>query len=383
MKILEVTNVDFSLYQFLRPIMRGLSDRNHEVIGVCSDGPLVSKARQEGLSVITVPFQRSYSLLGQLKAFWAIYRVIKEQNPDIVHAHMPISGFLTRIAAYLCGTNTIAYTCHGYLFNQSGKGIKSLLRQSLSFFLEWFSGQITDIYMTVSQQEALDAKRYRIHKNPIYVGNGRDPQKFSPDKQIRAEVRKFLQTTEDCCVFLIASRFVIHKGYIELLAAFIALSKGSFNIQLWIVGNRLESDHDKDLQSIFNDAQLKLGSKLKILGYRGDVDQLMKAADIFILPSHFEGLPMSIIEAMLSALPVISTQIKGPQEQVVQGKTGLLVPPKSCTCLVKAMIWMVTHFVERRQMGVNGRARALEFFTEKKQIKKICDQLLSVENSLV
>ena len=74
-------------------------------------------------------------------------------------------------------------------------------------------------------------------------------------------------------------------------------------------------------------ADAGLGDRLRLLGYRDDVAALLAAADIFVLPSRFEGLPMSVIEAMLTGLPVVATDVRGPREQVVPEVTGLLVPP--------------------------------------------------------
>lgn len=377
MKILEVTNVDFSLYQFLLPLMRALRAEKHEVIGVCAEGDLLQKVRAEGFQIRTVPFVRSYAPVGQLRALFAIYKIIKQEKPDIVHAHMPISGFLTRIAAFLCKTPIIAYTCHGYLFNQSGQGFKSWVRRALSFALEWSAGKVTDIYMTVSLEEAKDAKRLKIHSFPVYIGNGRDDLKFSPDDEIRTTMRNIMQINQGKTVFLIVSRLVRHKGYPELLAAFIAIAARNKNIELWIVGERLPSDHGHALDRAFDVAKEKLGQQIRFLGYREDIDQLMKAADVFVLPSHFEGLPMSIAEAMLSGLPVISTNIRGPREQVDHQKTGLLVPVGSVKELAKAMLWMINNPKERQVMGKAGRERGLNYFTEQEQLGKAVKALLS------
>src|SRR5215469_16748408 len=80
-----------------------------------------------------------------------------------------------------------------------------------------------------------------------------------------------------------------------------------------------------------------LGKRLRLLGYREDVPDLMAAADIFVLPSRFEGLPMSVIEAMLSGLPVIAANVRGPAEQVEPEVTGLLIPPGDAPALAAAL----------------------------------------------
>ncbi|MDI2091564.1 glycosyltransferase family 4 protein [Commensalibacter oyaizuii] len=380
MKILEVANVDFSLYQFVLPLMRVLQTQGHEVIGVCAEGELLKDIRKEGIPVIAVPFIRSYAVWGQLKAFWAIYQVIKREQPDIVHAHMPISGFLTRMAAFLCRTPIIAYTCHGYLFNQSGRGIKSWFRRSLSFVMEWLAGKVTHIYMTVSKEEAKDARRFWIHRRAVSIGNGRDPKRFYPDRLQKEKIRRDLNIDSEVTVFLIVSRLVPHKGYPELLKAFMNVVKHKPKVELWVVGERLTSDHGDSLDALFQQAQQSLGKQLKLWGYRRNINELMRAADVFVLPSHFEGLPMSIVEAMLSALPVVSTSIRGPREQVEHNITGLLIKPGSVSALTQALIWMTEHHEERQAMGCAGYRKALDEFTEDKNIQAILSTFETIMN---
>ena len=113
-----------------------------------------------------------------------------------------------------------------------------------------------------------------------------------------------------------------------------------------------------------------LGPRLVRLGYRTDVARLLAAADVFCLPSHFEGLPMSIIEAMLAGLPVIATDIRGPREQVVDGRTGLLVPPASVAPLAAALTRLGDDPALRAAMGAAGRARALDLFDEAKVLAR-------------
>lgn len=362
MKILEITNVDFSLNHFLLPLMQALREDGHEVIGVCADGPLVAAPRQAGFRVETLPFARSFSLPAQARAFWALVRLIRREKPDMVHAHMPISGILARVAARLCGVPRIAYTCHGFLFNQPG----SALRRGLALGLESLCGRITDVYLTVSREEADDARRLHIARNPIAIGNGRNSTRFRPDPAARARIRQELGTKDSTPVIIVVSRLVRHKGYPELLEAMRSVP----DAELWVVGERLTSDHGAALDTCFAEAQAALGPRLKCLGYRADTPALLAAADIFTLPSHFEGLPMSIIEAMMTGLPVVSTDISGPREQVISGETGLLVPPARVAPLAAALRQLVQDVPLRTRMGQAGRQRALALFEEKQIIQK-------------
>ncbi len=367
MKILEVTNVDFSLRHFLLPLMRELRERGHEVTGVCADGPLLDDVREEGFRIVTVPMARSLSPVAQFRAFIALIRLIRRERPDLVHAHMPISGLLARFAAKLCGVPRIAYTCHGFLFNQPG----SRLRRTVALMLERAAGRITDTYLTVSREEAQDAGRLHIHRHPHPVGNGRDPGIFAPDPAARARIRAAMGVSGDRVVVIAVSRLVRHKGYPELLEAMESVP----GAELWIVGERLASDHGESLRPAFDRAAARLGSRLRLTGYRTDIPALLAAADIFTLPSHFEGLPMSIIEAMLTGLPVVATSIRGPREQVVPGKTGLLVPPGQAAPLAEALSRLVADCALRHAMGKQGRIMALQRFSEKAVLRETTDLL--------
>jgi glycosyltransferase involved in cell wall biosynthesis len=351
--IVEVCNVDFSLRHFLLPLMRGLRARGHEVVGVCADGALLAEVRAEGFRVEALPLARSLSPVAQLRAFVALYRFFRSVRPDLVHGHMPISGFLARLAARAAGVKRVAYTCHGFLFNQPGPW----WRRAASFMMEFVAGRATDVFMTVSREEAEDARRLRIFAQPVAILNGRDPAIFHPDAGARSAIRAALGVAEDRVVVTAVSRLVRHKGYPELLAAM-----RDVPAELWVVGERLASDHGADMEPYF--AASGLGDRLRRLGYRRDVAAILAASDIFVLPSHFEGLPMSVIEAMLCALPVVATDIRGPREQVVEGETGFLVPPGGVAPLADALRRLVEDRALRERLGQASLARATALFRE-------------------
>jgi glycosyltransferase involved in cell wall biosynthesis len=363
-KAVFVINVDFALHHFLLPLMRGARARGHEVIGVCAEGPLLATARAEGFRIIPIPLVRRLSPLANWRALTALTTLFREERPALVHAHMPISGLLARLAARAAGVPTIAYTCHGFLFNQPGP----FPRRAASLLLEWLGGRLTHIFLTVSTAEASDARRLHIARNPHPVGNGRDPALFRPNPAARHAVRTALGVPNDRIVVISVSRQVRHKGIPELLHAM----RGQ-NAELWLVGARLPSDRGEDLDPHI--AAAALGPNLRRLGARDDVPDLLAAADIFALPSHFEGLPMSIIEAMLTALPVIATNISGPNEQVIDGETGLLVPPATIPPLAAALATLIDNPTLRATLGAAGRTRAIALFDEATVVSRTLDVL--------
>jgi glycosyltransferase involved in cell wall biosynthesis len=204
------------------------------------------------------------------------------------------------------------------------------------------------------------------------VLNGRDPALFHPDPVARAAVRAELGAAAEDCVIACVSRLVRHKGHPELLRAMEATPP---NAMLWVVGERLSSDHGEDLEPHFARAEAALGRRIRRLGYRHDVARILAGADAFCLPSHFEGLPMSVIEAMLTGLPVVATDIRGPREQVVEGATGYLVPPMQDAPLAAALSRLAADPALRARMGAAGRARALERFDEAKVVARTLDLL--------
>jgi len=162
---------------------------------------------------------------------------------------------------------------------------------------------------------------------------------------------------------------VARKGYRELAAAM----RDVPDAELWVAGQRLDSDRGEDMEATLRAAGL--GDRLRLLGYRSDVAAVMAAADIFVLPSYFEGLPMSVIEAMLTGLPVVATAIRGPREQVVPEVTGLLIPPRATVPLAAALRRLVADPPLRAAMGEAGRARALELYDEAKVLARTIEAL--------
>ncbi len=365
MKVVQVTNVDFSLRHFLMPLMQATQARGHDVLGVCADGPLLADVRAAGLRVAPLPMARSLSPMAQWRALWAMVALLRAERPDLVHAHMPISGFLARLAARIAGVPRVAYTCHGFLFNQPGPW----WRRALGLAMEWLGGRLTDITLTVSTEEAADARRLWIARGAVPVGNGRDPAWFRPNPAARARVRQALGVPETQIVIVIVSRLVRHKGYPELLAAM----RDVPDAELWVVGDRLPSDHGANLEALFDASGL--GSRLCRLGYRVDIADVLAAADIFTLPSHFEGLPMSVIEAMLTGLPVVATAIRGPREQVADQETGFLVAPATVTPLAVALARLVADPALRARMGAAGRERAVRLYDEGAVLARTLDLL--------
>lgn len=368
-----VCNTHFSYKTFIYPVAVHLKHRGLRIIAAYhADGAGLTDSSTGANRHYDIPLLRSLNPLLILRATFGLIIIFRRERPDIVHCHMPITGVVGRIAAKLAGVPRIAYTCHGFLFNQPGPW----WRRRLSLAAERFCGRFTDVYMTVSREEAEDAKRLRIHPNPIAVGNGRDPAVYQFDPEARARLRTEFGVAEDECLIVVVARLVEHKGWLDLLDA-LPLLEGKWRV--WAVGDRVAGDRGPDIKERLQQAAAATNGRLQLLGMRSDIPAILSAADVFCLPSHFEGLPMSVIEAMMVGLPVVGTDIKGVRELVDHRQTGYLTAPAAPIGLAWFLNELIRDPAQGRALGVAGRQKALEHYTEDTVLSRIADLLLGAQ----
>jgi glycosyltransferase involved in cell wall biosynthesis len=181
-----------------------------------------------------------------------------------------------------------------------------------------------------------------------FLPNGVDIQRFHPDQHSRATKRAELRLG-DHFAWLAVGRFVQAKNYELMLRAF--ASARNPNARLIIAG-------DGPLRSQLEDLarNLDISSKVQFLGARNDIVQLMNAADAYVMSSDWEGMPMVLLEASATGLPIVATRVGGNAEVVQHGRTGLLVAPQQEDALAEAMKTMMTmHPLKRALMGRSGR----------------------------
>jgi glycosyltransferase involved in cell wall biosynthesis len=170
-------------------------------------------------------------------------------------------------------------------------------------------------------------------------------------------------------------RQVREKGICEYLEAACEVSKVNSEIFFLLVGERLSSDHATDVSNEISIAIEVLGDRLIILGPREDIPEVLKAMDVFCLPSWREGMPRTIIEAMMMAKPVIATNIRGSREEVLSGKTGILVPVKSPRELAQAILLLASNLDKCISYGKAGRDRAISLYEESRVVALQIDRL--------
>jgi len=161
------------------------------------------------------------------------------------------------------------------------------------------------------------------------------------------------------------------KNHALLIKAFKDLVEGFPNCRLWLIGQGFSNDPDNNENEIIHMVnRYALADKVQFMGYREDVDDLLKAMDIFCLPSHQEGLPLSIIEAMATGLPVVGTDVPGIRIVVKPSRNGFLVAPNNQAELTQALIQLVSDAGLRKRMGQVAREDIEKYYSFEKCVKE-------------
>jgi len=213
----------------------------------------------------------------------------------------------------------------------------------------------------------------------VYIGNGVPLQAFglSPNPNLRAELGL---DAEDKVVGFIG-RLVWEKGVLELLEAMQQVVKEVPQAKLLVVGDTLASDRDRRVTEHIKELidRVKVQDVIRFAGFREDIPDLLAIMDLFVLPSHREGMPRTILEAMAAGKPVVATNIRGCREEVIHGVTGLLVPVGDSDALADAILMVLSDEELTSRMGEAGRKRVVAGFDE----KLVLERQLKVYHQLV
>ncbi|WP_092050143.1 glycosyltransferase family 4 protein [Bhargavaea ginsengi] len=373
-KILQVCAIDLSVDALLKPLIKRSMEEGFEVHNACSDQGRFKALRSEGFTMIDVPIAREINPVSNIKSILALYRLMKSERYDVVHVHTPVAALLGRVAAKLAGMQNVVYTAHGFYFHDE----MPRNQYKLFFNIEKYAARwITDWLLLQSREDfelALDHK-FKEQVRTIHLSNGVDIwNKFNPELISNAttnELKRTIGLKEEDLVFLFIGRLVREKGIFELVEAFKRIVKRYPYAKLLLIGGLLESERD---QESYNQLMRDLNHpNIHYLGFRSDTPELLSISDCFILPSHREGLPRSIIEAMAMDTPIIASNIRGCREEVFHGENGFLFEKENVDDLERAMETIATDSNARERFGKRSREIAEELFDEEKVLQKQID----------
>ena len=250
-----------------------------------------------------IDFSRSPFSKENVTAYRQMKDLLEKEKFDVVHCHTPMGGVLARIATRKYGKKSVKviYTAHGFHFFK-GAPLKNWL---VYYPVEKICSYLTDVLITINKEDYALAQRKMHAKSVVYIpGVGVDLNKFSVGISGRAKKRKELGIPEDAFLLLSVGELSPRKNHQIVIKALAELKKE--DIYYCIAGQGAEEEHLKEL-IVKNNLQ----KNVKLLGFRSDISELLKAADFFILPSLQEGLSVALMEAMASGLPVVCSQIRG------------------------------------------------------------------------
>lgn len=270
--------------------------------------------------------------------FLNMRRILKEWQPTVVHSHMVHANIFTRLARLISPMPILICTAHN--INEGGRV------RMLAYRLTDFLCEHTTNVSIAAVERYIDIKA--APKNKIsFIPNGIDFSRFQQKPETRTALRSSL-SLEQAFVWLAVGRLEAQKDYPNMLQAFKTMSE---HHRLLIVG---EGPLLASLQELAK--SLDIDSRVSFLGRRTDVADLMNAADAYLMSSAYEGLPMVLLEAAASELPMVATDVGGNREIVLDTQNGYLVAAQNSEALAKAMQRLSSFEAPQRQaMGKRGR----------------------------
>jgi glycosyltransferase involved in cell wall biosynthesis len=319
-----------------------LRERGHEmnIISLIPAGPLDAEARKLGISTSSLGMRPG---IPDPRGLLRLARELRAWRPDVLHSHMVHANLLARVVRPLTRIPVLICTVHSMDEGGALRMAAYRLTNRLADLTTIISHAAADRFVRIG---AIPRDRLRV------LPNGVDTTRFRPRPDLRAAVRRELGVG-DKFLWLAVGRLDPAKDYPNLLSAFAQVVAHRPPTMLALVGGGgLQEAMERKAES------LGVQALVRCLGLRMDVPELMSAADAYVMSSAWEGLPMVLLEAASSGLPIVATDVGGNKEIVVDGETGLLVPPRDATALASAMRrTMEMPRAELQAMGERGRAQ--------------------------
>lgn len=347
----------------VRDLSMELQKYGLEVHVLCGGkGPFLEELRQCGIPVHVIPhLKRAIHPYMDWCAFWEIYRTLKELNPALVGTHTSKAGWLGRLAAWSLDI-PVVYTVHGLSFINTA----SLPGKNFYILAEKIAGLVSSRVITVSESDQEFCLKHHILPfdkiTTVHNGIPDLPDCRSDGRTVSAPVKLFM-----------TARLEKPKNHLFLLRVLGQLTQRD-DWELDLVG-------DGPLRAEVEEVIIKLNlfSRVHVLGARNDVPKLLKQADIFMLISDWEGLPLSILEAMRAGLPVIASDVGGVKEAVEDDVNGFLIPKGDAGLLKDRLIALLSSEELRLRMGKASRKKFQRGFT----ISQMVEKTISVYNSAI
>lgn len=322
------------------------SAKGHEVLLIAMTGEALNRPQSAKIEVVELGMAKTP--IGFIKAYWKTRRLIKQFKPDVVHSHMVHANLFARLLRLTTRMKKLICTAHNTCEGGRGRMLAYRVTDALCDLSTNVSQEAVDAFIV---QGAVPATRM------LAMPNGIDTVRFTFNPASRTSLRAQLQLTDDTPLILAVGRFNIQKDYPNLLTAFSQLPSDLRHTQLAIIGTGEERANIEVLA-----VQLGLTDRIHFLGLQRNVHEWMNAAEVYVMSSAWEGMPLVLLEAMASERVVVATDCGGVKEVV--GDCGILVPPKNSKALADALTQALVLTPEQAQVrGCLARQRIVERYS--------------------
>lgn len=331
------------------------------------EGKLLERGRAGGLTIHEIPnLQRAISPLPDLRAHRELQSWLKEFQPDVVHTHSAKGGFLGRSAAWKCGIPTVIHTVHGAPFHP----FQNFLSRHAFIALERWAAKRCHHMICVADAmtDLMAGARVASRDKFTTIYSGMDVGPFEHCHQHRAAARKELGLEDHHIVIGKIARFFNLKGHEYLIDAAAKVVKSVPNCRFLLVGDGVLRE---ELQQRIARLGLEEHFLLTGLVQPEQVPYYLSAMDVLAHTSLREGLARTLPQALIAGKPVISYDVDGAREVVIDDETGYLLPPKSIDPLAEAMHKLASNPSLCQQLGQEGARRFTDQFKHETMTRKI------------
>jgi len=385
-RALHVATLSLAIPRQMLPIARALVRDGWEVDIACGRGPHVAELEGTGVGYIPVEFSRKMGSARHLATLARLVGVLRRGRYDVVHLHGPIPSLLGRLAARATGT-PVLHHARGTFFTDGLGGRADPLLLWLYPRLERMLAPSTGWTLTLGAEDA----RYMVERGRhpaervtcLGVGGcGLDLQAWNPgrfDAAARERRRQELGVPPGARVVGFVGRMVAEKGILELVEAFREVRAAGRDAHLVVVGGVDPSERDKETAREVHERVARYGLEGAVT-FAGLVDapqSTVAAFDVLALPSYREALGQVLLEAGAMGIPVVAASNAGTRAAVIDGGTGLLVPPRDAGALAAALLRLLDDPELAARMGATAAARAQEHSRERfmRTVLEVYDRL--------
>lgn len=343
--------------------VKGLKEMGYQVdLATAPGGELDNLAREyvDNVYYIDSFSTNSISPIKNLQAISEIIKLLTKNKYDIIHTHSSTAGICGRIAAKIKRVPIIIHTVHGFPFHDFMKPVK----KNFLIQLEKFCAGLCDHMITVSNLniDEIVERKISTRDKLTTVYSGIDLDKFNIDKT-KEEIKESLDIPQEDLVVGLIARMSNQKAPEYFVEAAKLILKEKQNVTFLMVGDGPLKD--KLIQQIGDE------TKIRMLGSRTDIPEILKTLDIFALSSIYEGLGRAMTEAMICKKPIVAPNVNGIPEVVIDSETGFLIEPRDSKGLAEKIMLLLNDEKLRLKIGQNAHNKVVPAFSDKKMVEDI------------